>query len=382
MISGDALLLITGLLWLGSFLWLLGTTVLARLQPLKRRAAAPPHELPPVSIIVPTSAAQDERGVAEREAAVASLLSLEYPHYEIIVCLDRGTADGALARRLRETFRDDRVSVIVAATQSSANAKVDAMASGADQARYDTLVYSDDDVLLDPQHVVRLLAQRQAGVGLVSAPAVGVQPANLWGDLELSFMNGQFGRLHLAGDFLGLGGVLGKSILLHRSAIPAAGGLYRTGLDCCEDAALTQNFAASGMRTVLSEQPVFQPVGRQRFTDVWRRHQRWLSCRRKYIPGTFVCEALFSTPAACLSAATMFSLLGLDPAVGASITAVVWGVMDSVFVLTGRCGYSVRTPLAWLLRESIFLPMWVSALFARTVRWHGRRVPVVSSQKA
>jgi hypothetical protein len=56
--------------------------------------------------------------------------------------------------------------------------------------------------------------------------------------------------------------------------------------------------------------------------------------------------------------------------------------MDSVFVLTGRGGYSARTPLAWLLRESIFIPMWVSALFARTVRWHGRRVPVVSSQKA
>jgi hypothetical protein len=237
-------------------------------------------------------------------------------------------------------------------------------------------------VLLDPQHMLRLVAQQRPGVGLVSASAVGVQPANLWGELELSFMNGQFGRLHLAGDFLGCGGVLGKSILLRRSDIVRGGGLYRTGIDCCEDAALTQNFAASGLRTVLGDRPVLQPVGRQRFMDVWRRHQRWLSCRRKYIPATFVCEALFSTPVTCLAGATVFDQLDLPPVLGAAATAVIWGIMDSLFVLSGRSGYTARTPLAWLIREGIFLPMWVSAMFARTVQWHGRRVPVVSNERA
>ena len=84
MSSDEVLLVLSGLLWLSSFLWLSGTTLLARLQPLKRRTARPPCELPPISIVMPTSAAQDERAAAEREMAVASLLALEYPTYEII----------------------------------------------------------------------------------------------------------------------------------------------------------------------------------------------------------------------------------------------------------------------------------------------------------
>src|SRR5262249_32142906 len=129
--SDDVLLLLSALLWLASFLWLSGTMLLARLQPLRRRTARPPGELRPISIIMPTSASQDDRAAADREKAVASLLTLEYPTYEVIVCLDRGVDDGPLARRLRQSFADDRVRVIVATSQSSANAKVDAMASGA-----------------------------------------------------------------------------------------------------------------------------------------------------------------------------------------------------------------------------------------------------------
>src|SRR5262249_14997194 len=158
----------------------------------------------------------------------------------------------------------------------------DAMASGVAEARHDLLLFSDDDVRLDRSHLARLAAQWGRDVGLVSAAAVGTDPENLWGELELAFMNCQVARLHLAGRFLGLGGVLGKSILVRRADLERAGGVLPTGRDCCEDAALTQNFAAIGLRTVLGDLVVRQPIGRLRFGEVWSRHRRWLSCRRKY----------------------------------------------------------------------------------------------------
>jgi hypothetical protein len=104
---------------------------------------------------------------------------------------------------------------------------------------------------------------------------------------------------------------------------------------------------------------------------VWRRHRRWLSCRRKYIPATFACEALFCAPVACLAGGVVAG------AIGALASAALWCVIDCLFVLVKRWHFGPLTPLAWLVREAIFLPLWLSALGARTVTWYGRQVPVV-----
>jgi len=368
------------LLWTASLCWLVGTTGFALLQPLKRRSPRHAPQLPAVSIIVPTSIVDDARSAADRRAALASLLALDYPSYEVLVCIDRGSDDGRLAGELRRTFPPDRIRVLVAADQSSASAKVDAMASGAAAARHDVLLFCDDDVQLDPRHLTRLVAQQASGVGMVSAAAIGIRPENLWGELELAFMNGQFARMHLTSDFLGIGGALGKSMLLTRTDIERAGGLLRTGGDCCEDAALTQNLGAVGLRTVLGDLPVRQPIGLQRFGDVWRRHRRWLSCRRKYIPASFAAEALFSAPVASLAGAVACRGLALDPVAGAVATAGLWCAIDSLLIVLSRWHWSPLTPLAWLLREVLFLPLWASALFARTVLWYGRPVPVTGNR--
>jgi ceramide glucosyltransferase len=128
---------------------------------------------------------------------------------------------------------------------------------------------------------------------------------------------------------------------------------------------------------VLGDRPVCQPIGRIRFIEVWRRHRRWLSCRRKYIPATYACEALFCAPIACLAGAAAFGALALPPAAGAAATAAIWCAIDCLFILANRWHFGPLTPLAWLVRELIFLPLWTAALFARTVNWYGRRVPVV-----
>jgi hypothetical protein len=69
--------------------------------------------------------------------------------------------------------------------------------------------------------------------------------------------------------------------------------------------------------------------------------------------------------------------VGCAPMTGALATAVLWCAIDCLFILAKRWHFGPLTPLAWFVRELIFLPLWASALFARTVQWHGRRVPVV-----
>ena len=372
----QTLLIASGLLWGASLLWLLGSMACALLQPRKRKKSRMAVPARPISIIVPTSAADTLRAERDRAEAIGSLLQLHHPDYEIILCVDRAEQGRELMARLLQSYRDQRIHVMAARHQSSSNAKIDAMEAAVGEARHDLLLFSDDDVLVDRDHVSCLRQQLHDDVGLVSAAAIGIRPTNFWGYLELAFMNGQFARLHLAGDFLGFSGALGKTILVGRETLQRAGGLLPTGDDCCEDAALTRNIKAAGMAVALSHVAVQQPILDQRFSDVWRRHVRWLGCRRKYLTPVFVCEGLFSAPVAVAAGAVAGSQLSWGAAAGAAGCLLIWCAADSLFTLLSGWHFGLRTPVAWLVREAIFLPMWAQALVTRTVTWHGRRVPL------
>ncbi len=357
-----------------SLSWLIGTTACALLQPFKRRTGIP-TSVPGVTIVVPTSANDTPRTSSERAAAVSSLLCLEQRDVEILICIDRIESDDRIARDLEARFGHQAIRTLAAAGENGPNAKIDAMDVGLRHARNDLILFSDDDILVDRRHLSHLVAHLEEDVGLVSAAAIGTGAQNFAGHLECAFMNGQFARLHLAGDCVGFSGALGKTVLMRRSTVRALGGLRAANQDCCEDAALTRMVRDSRRRVVLSDLPVRQPIGEQSYRDVLRRHRRWLGCRRKYIPVVFIAEALFSTlPTAFAAAVIAGGLLGC-PLVGVASVVLLSCLLDTVFSIVHR--YVGRyTVLAWLVRELIFLPLWVAALFARTVVWYGRRVPV------
>jgi ceramide glucosyltransferase len=306
---------------------------------------------------------------------LASLLEVKYPNLEIIVSVDR-VSEGELVRRdVDRLFGAKGIRAIAADDAKSANAKIDAMEAGLGQAANEIVLFCDDDVLVDPRHLHHLVYHLELNVQLVSAAAVGIDATNLWGHLECSFMNGQFARLHLAGDYLGFSGALGKTVLVRRPELARAGGLLPASADCCEDAALTRLIKNTRGQVALSALPVVQPIGSQKLIDVLRRHRRWLSCRRKYLPLVFVAEALFSSVIAVVIGTLAADYLLGVPLFGGVGTVVIWCATDAF--LAARLGYLASvTPLVWLLRELTFGPLWLSALFARTVTWYGRRVPV------
>jgi ceramide glucosyltransferase len=339
-----------------------------------RRQSRPVASQPPVSIVVPTSAAETARSSEDRKKTLESLLDIAYPDYEIIVCIDRPSESKEAQQDTELLFGGRGVRALAADQEISANAKIDAMQTGLLHAAHETVLFCDDDVSVHPKHLQHLVYQLSRGAQLVSAAAIGVEPTNLWGHLECSFMNGQFARLHLAGDCIGLSGALGKTVLVHRRELQQAGGLVKAGTDCCEDAAITRLTKKAGGRVVLSALPVLQPVGDQNLMDVLRRHRRWLSCRRKYLPFLFVAEAVFSSAVAIMAGALAAYDLAEAPLSGAIGTAALWCAVDMLFAASHRY-LAPATPLAWVFRELIFVPLWLSALVARTVTWYGRRVP-------
>jgi len=362
-------------IWSLSLAWLGGTTVCALLQPLRRRIGNSGFDRQPITVVVPTCAVNSPRSVQERRRTLASLLDVIYPDYEIVVCIDRANRSESVLNDVEALFGTRGVRTTIAEQEVSPNPKIDAMQTGLRQARNELILFCDDDVSVNRMHLDHLMFHLKGTIQLVSAAAFGVGAKNLWGHLECSFMNGQFARLHLAGDCIGFSGALGKTVLIRRAELESAGGLLPAGADCCEDAALTRIIKKAGGHVVLSDLPVRQPIGELRLLDVLRRHRRWLSCRRKYVPLLFVAEGLFSAVVAAIAgsvAAEEYSVGWLQGGVG---TLAFWCLVDTLFAT--RHGYVAwATPLAWFIRELAFIPLWFSALFARTVTWYGRPVPV------
>jgi len=360
--------------WSASLGWLLVTTACALWQPRRRRLRGVVPQ-PPVSVVVPTSAVDSPTSSEDRRRTLASLLNLQYPNFEIIVSVDRASEGEPIRRSVERLFGSNGVKTTAAEGEVSPNAKIDAMEAGLNRAANEIVLFCDDDVSVDPRHLQNLVCHLGLKVKLVSAAAIAIGARNFWGHLECSFMNGQFARLHLAGDCLGFSGALGKTVLVQRTELMRAGGLSPAGGDCCEDAALTRGVKRANGQVVLSALPVRQPIGTPQLLDVLRRHRRWLSCRRKYLPLVFVAEAAFCAVLAVGTGALAANDLMGMPFLGAAGTMLIWCVVDIWFAGYHRY-LSAATPAAWLFRELMFLPLWFSALFARTVTWHSRRVPV------
>jgi cellulose synthase/poly-beta-1,6-N-acetylglucosamine synthase-like glycosyltransferase len=120
---------------------------------LPREFATPPAGWPMVSIVVP---ARDEE--AEIEAALRSVLALDYPAFEVIVVNDRSTdRTGEVLERMRAEHPQLQV-VTVAELPAGWLGKNHALHRGVQQARGEWLLFTDADVVFDPSTLQRAIA--------------------------------------------------------------------------------------------------------------------------------------------------------------------------------------------------------------------------------
>jgi glycosyltransferase involved in cell wall biosynthesis len=124
-------------------------------------AVAPGSRLPRVSIIVP---ARNEQEMIE--AAVRSLLAIDYPDYELVVVDDRSEdATGAILDRLKIEFGERLAVVHVRELPAGWLGKTHAMWKAAEAATGEWFLFSDADVVHSPdalRRAVQYAVQEQA----------------------------------------------------------------------------------------------------------------------------------------------------------------------------------------------------------------------------
>jgi ceramide glucosyltransferase len=336
------------------------------------RTLAVPDAAPAVSIVRPLCGIE-----AFSEETLRSTFGLDYPDYEIIFCVQRGSDPVVpLVERVIAAHPGASARLLVGDDPISSNPKLNNCVKGWNAARHDWIILTDSNVLLPKDYIQTLLKPWDEKTGLVISMPIGSRPQGFWAEVECAILNTFEARWMFAGEILGLGFAQGKNMLWSRQLLEDAGGIAALAADLAEDAAGGKIVNAAGLKIRFVDMPFEQPLGARKARDIWSRQVRWARLRRVTFPGYFAPEPI-------AGAFVPLTLIGIaaygfdwNPiAVVAGFAAVLYG---AELLLARGAGWFVNwaSPIAYIVRDIGFPAMWLTACLFDDFTWHGKSMSV------
>jgi ceramide glucosyltransferase len=316
------------------------------------------------------------------EQTLRSGFDLDYPRYEIIFCAAApNDAVVPLVKRLITEHPHIPARLLVGNERISDNPKLNNVCKGWRAAAYDWVVMADSNVLMPPDYIERLFAAWQPDCGLVSSPPVAGRPDGFWAELECAFLNTYQVRWQYAAAGVGIGFAQGKSMLYRRSQIEQAGGIRLLATEPAEDAATTKLVRGLGLRICLVDAPFGQPLGYRSAREVWARQLRWARLRQASFKRYYALAILSGGIGPLLAAAYVLAASGL-PLGGVVAVAALWYGAEAALARAAGWHLSVRSPLAFLLRDILLPLLWIGGWLGRDFVWRGNQMRAVEQRGA
>ncbi|MEN0064374.1 MAG: glycosyltransferase [Myxococcota bacterium] len=331
---------------------------------------------PGISVLKPLKGIDDDL-----EANLASIVNQAYDGpFEILL----GAADPddpalVVARRLQRRFPNHAIRIVAGHHESGVNPKVANLAALSAQAHYDAWLISDSNVQVEPDYLASLAAElADPGVGAISNLVVGDGDGDLGAVLENLHLNSfVVGAVCGAEVIAQHPVVIGKSMLVRRSALLRVGGWSRVADFLGEDYVLGAAVHQTGQRVVLSSYRV-RTVNRtwtmQRFVS---RHLRWAQMRRSIAPAIYLLEPLLNPLPWLVALAGVVSLAGMaTPNLLSALAVAAVGkvALDALLLTRLRSHAPTLTEIAAIpLKDAFVLGIWIVGWFRDTVEWRGQR---------
>lgn len=238
-----------------------------------------PRSFPGISILKPLKGLDDNLF-----DNLESFCDQDYPEYEIIFSLqDYNDPAYKVARKIKDKNPDRDISIIVKHCNEGLNPKVNNLLHAYRIARYEHVLISDSNVLVDKNYLREIARpMNDHEVGLVSNLIRGIGGRSIGSVFENLHMNSFImGSVCFLDKFLKMPCVVGKSMLMRKTDLDAIGGLRAFKDILAEDYMIGKMMHESGKKVVLSHymiKNVNHYWGIRKFIN---RHTRWGKLRWK-----------------------------------------------------------------------------------------------------
>jgi ceramide glucosyltransferase len=350
----------------------------------RRRGEPIPGWEPGVSIVKPLCGLDE--GLAQN---LESFFGLEYPRerYEVIFSFaSESDAAYPIARRVADRHPRVATGFVFDGREPGGNAKVNRLTAGIRRARHRLILFSDGNVRVRPDFLRRAVSwfanpspARNRGpfrpVGLVSHLFLARGATGIASRVETLYLNGCLqGGTALLSEALQMPCVVGKSILVSRSALDAVEGIEALRAHLAEDYLLGRSVRKAGFHVALSGDFLDTSEVHKSARAVWARHRRWAMMRRR-LGGLLYGGELFAAPLPWFLATAALAPQAALVGAAAALLAARYVAEIAVGAAIGR-RLSARDAVLLPVRDLAVFAVFVAGLTGRRVAWRGRDMQI------
>lgn len=344
----------------------------------RRFAATAPtasDNLPPLTLLKPLYG--DEPLL---EAALASVVSQDYPCFQVIFGVQRADDPAiAVVERLRARFPDCDIALVIDPTPHGANRKVANLINMYAAAKYDHIIIADSDLHCAPDYLRRVAVEFAVpGVGLVTTLYAGLAAdAKVFGQLGASAINHYFLPGALMSRAIGREDCLGATMALRRDTLEKIGGLQALVGHLADDNMLGQLVRAQGLSIRMATTVPATTVPEATFGALFSHELRWSRTILSLVPLEFAASAI-QYPLAWGLLAWFFANLADHQLEGEALFLFAWFArliaatgIDAALGLVAA-GRATQAPI-WLLplRDLLSISVFLASYASDTVEWRG-----------
>ncbi|KAM7319826.1 ceramide glucosyltransferase [Alexandromys fortis] len=358
-------------LWLMHFMSITYT----RLHLNKKATDKQPYsKLPGVSLLKPLKGV-DPNLINNLE----TFFELDYPKYEVLLCVqDHDDPAIDVCKKLLGKYPNVDARLFIGGKKVGINPKINNLMPGYEVAKYDLIWICDSGIRVIPDTLTDMVNQMTEKVGLVHGLPYVADRQGFAATLEQVYFGTSHPRSYISANVTGFKCVTGMSCLMRKDVLDQAGGLIAFAQYIAEDYFMAKAIADRGWRFAMSTQVAMQNSGSYSISQFQSRMIRWTKLRINMLPATIICEPISECFVASLIIGwAAHHVFRWDIMVFFMCHCLAWFIFDYIQLRGVQggtlCFSKLDYAVAWFIRESMTIYIFLSALWDPTISWRTGR---------
>ncbi|XP_029470444.1 ceramide glucosyltransferase isoform X2 [Rhinatrema bivittatum] len=308
-----------------------------------------------------------------------TFFELDYPKFEVLLCVqDHDDPAIDVCKKLLGKYPNVDARLFIGGKKVGINPKINNLMPGYEVAKYDLIWICDSGIRVKSDTLTDMANQMTDKVGLVHGLPYVADRQGFAATLEQVYFGTSHPRSYISANVTGVKCVTGMSCLMRKDVLDQAGGLIAFAQYIAEDYFMAKAIADRGWKFAMATQVAMQNSGSYSISQFQSRMIRWAKLRINMLPATIICEPISE----CFVASLIIGwaahyVFRWDIMVFFMCHCLAWFIFDYIQLRGVQggplCFSKLDYAVAWFIRESLTIYIFLSALWDPTISWRTGR---------